>query len=190
MNPVIRRSFRYFTAPWVLTVITLFAFATGLQATIMQFLDVEDLTAISSHVFLGEVLSSQPQWSDDHKTIYTSTKIRISETFKGTLSDGQVITINQLGGELDGIAMDYAGRPTFTVGEYAVVFATQPRKGSFVVTALKQGKMQIQGDTVVRDFSGITLVNKNGSGRNAQSVQKPIVRFSLNELRTRITRSR
>ena len=190
MNFRINSLCRHFIVPSFVMTIIFVALAVDLQATIMKFMDVEDLAAVSTHIFRGEVLSMQTQWSEDHKSIYTSTRIRVSEAFKGPLSGGQVITVNQLGGEVDGVAMDYAGRPTFSVGENIVVFATQPRKGSFLVTALKQGKMQVEGETVVRDFSGITLVTRNSSSTNVTPIQKPTVRISINELRTRITRAR
>src|SRR5260370_13459615 len=85
-----------FIFPSFVLAVMLLGLAAGLQATIMKFLDVEDLTPISTHIFRGEVLSNQSQWSDDHKTIYTATRIRVSEGFKGALAQGQIVTINQL----------------------------------------------------------------------------------------------
>src|SRR5437868_7100953 len=114
------------------------------KASDLKFLDVEDLTQISTHVFRGLVLSSEPRWTEDHQRIYTSTKILVNESFKGPLSKGQIVTVNQLGGEIDGMRLDYEARPMFTVGEQVVLFTTEPKPGSLVVMALKQGKMQVE----------------------------------------------
>jgi len=157
----------------------------------LKFLDVEDLTRISTHVFRGEVLSNEVHWTDDHNRIYTSTKIRVDETFKGPFGQGQIVTVNQLGGEIDGMKLDYEGRPVFSVGESVLLFTSEPKPESLVVMALKQGKMKVEGNTVVRDLSGVDLTSSQTATRSPQKTAvKPQSRISLSQLRTRITRVR
>src|SRR5215471_4179403 len=94
-------------------------------ATVMQYLTIEDLTGLSSDIFRGQVVSTSVSWGADHKRIYTSVRVRVEETFKGSPRVDQVITVTQLGGEKDGIRMDYAGRPEFAVGEEVALFTVR-----------------------------------------------------------------
>jgi hypothetical protein len=166
-------------------------FSASSPAQDMRFLDVEDLTRISTHVFRGEVLSNEVKWADDHHAIYTSTRIRVDEGLKGPLSSGQIVTVNQLGGEIDGMKLDYQGRPIFTVGESVLLFTTEPKPDSLVVMALKQGKMRIEGDAAVRDLSGIDFVSSQSASRIPQkSGAKPQERIPLSQVRTRIARAK
>ena len=73
----------------------------------------------------------------------------------------------------------------------SVPFYHQHRENEETYVFLKgSGQMQVDGETVVRDFSGITLVTRNSSATNVQPQQNPTTRISINELRTRITRAR
>lgn len=163
---------------------------TQSYASPMKYLEVEDLTQMSSHVFRGEVISVDTVWAPDHQSIQTIVKVKIAESYKGSLSQGQTITINQIGGEIDGIRTEYEGRPIFNAGEQVVLFTKQPIKGVFVVTALKQGRMSVEGDSVVRDFSGLSLITKDSTSANLVPVMNPRLRIPLTELRTRVIRTR
>jgi len=156
------------------------------QATIMKFLEVEDLTRISSHIFHGQVIATDSYWNAERTAIYTDIKVQIKEAFKGSLSPGEIVTITQLGGEKDGVLLDFEGRPQFSVGESVVLFTTRGRNSNLTVVALKQGKMQVEGSEVVRDFSGIILVEKTSRGKGLQAIQPRQTRLTLDELRSRI----
>ncbi len=158
------------------------------HATIMQYLEVEDLTRLSSDVFHGQVIATETYWNAERTRIYTRVRMRIDEPLKGSTRRSEIVTVTQLGGEKDGIRMDYAGRPEFSAGESAVLFTIHGKNNDFIVVALKQGKMRIEGGEVRRDFSGITLVDRAGSGKNLQPI-KP-TRMMFDELRSRIARTR
>ncbi len=171
------------------TLAVLFAPAPAL-ATIMYYLEVEDLTRLSTDIFEGEVIGTGTYWNAERTRIYTKVEVRVNESFKGAGRRNQVVTITQLGGEKDGIRMDYAGRPEYAIGERVVLFTTRGRNNDYLTIGLKQGKMRVEGNEVRRDFSGITLVQLKGSGKNQQPLAIKTNRLSLDELRLRISRTR
>jgi hypothetical protein len=159
------------------------------RATMMKYLSVEDLTRNASDVFQGQVVSTRSYWDAERTRIFTAVRVQLSECYKGTAKRGQVVTITQLGGELDGRRLDYAGRPEFAVGEAVVLFTKAGRQGDFVVVGLKQGMLRVKGDQALRDFSGITLLDSTGALKQSRPV--PVqTRVSLDELRQRIASAR
>lgn len=168
--------------------------ALSSQATIMQRLEIEELTRNSSDVFHGQIISTETYWNPEHTRIYTAAHLRINESFKssnnGATKRGNLVKVVQLGGEKDGVRMDYAGRPEFTAGESVVLFATRNRNNELTVVALKQGKMHVEGQTVIRDFSGLTLLNGTKAGKELPGLKATSTQLTLDELRQRIARTR
>ncbi len=160
------------------------------DATIMQYLEIEDLTRLSSDVFHGRIISTDTFWNAERTHIYTSVRVRVGESFKGSTRRDQVVVVTQLGGEKDGVKMDYAGRPEFAAGEAVALFTARGKRGDFIVVALKQGKLRVEGSEVVRDFSGITLVDHPHRGRSLRSIAPKSTRLTMDELRNRIARAR
>jgi hypothetical protein len=160
------------------------------HATIMQLMEVEDLTRRSSDVFYGQVISTETYWNADHTRIHTRIRVRVDEALKGSRSRSEIVNVTQLGGEKDGVRWDYSGRPVFSVRESVVLFTTRGKNDDFIVVGLKQGKMQVVGDEVIRDLSGITLVQRSADGRSLQQITAKPVRITLNELRNRIAHTR
>jgi hypothetical protein len=110
------------------------------HATVMRYLEIEELTRLSTEVFHGQVVSTRVYWDEEHARIYTAVRVQINESFKGAAQRGEIITITQLGGELDGMRLDYGGRPVFNVGEAVVLFAKPGRNHELLVVGLKQGQ--------------------------------------------------
>lgn len=160
------------------------------QATIMQRLEIEELTRLSTDVFHGQVTALETRWNPERTRIYTAVHLRINETFKGSAQRHESVTVIQLGGEKDGRRLDYAGRPEFTVGESIVLFTTRTRRNELTVVALKQGKLHVAGNQAVRDFNGLTIVNRAPAGKRLHPVWVKPERLTLDELRTRIKRVR
>ena len=160
------------------------------QATIMQRLEIEELTRLSTDVFHGQVIATETRWNPERTRIYTDVRLRINETFKGAAKRSETVTVVQLGGEKDGRRLDYAGRPEFTAGETIVLFTTRTRANDLTVVALKQGKLQVAGNEAVRDFAGLTIVERAPAGKRLQPVAAKPERLTLDELRTRISRAR
>lgn len=165
------------------------------HATVMRYLEIEELARLSTNVIHGEILSTKVYWDESHTRILTAVRVRISESLKGNTHPNDIVTITQAGGELDGLRQEYFGRPIYTVGESVVLFTKPGRQGDHLVIGLKQGKLRIVGAEAVRDFSGITLIetgvanpprrlNTSGAGTRVQT------RLSLSELRQRVANAR
>jgi len=161
------------------------------SATVMQLLQVKDLTRLSSDIFYGQVLSTETDWNAERTQIYTRIRVRVDETLKGSLGRSEVVSVTQLGGEKDGKKLDYAGRPVFKAGESVVLFTTRGKNNDFIVVGLKQGKMSVEGNAVRRDFSGITLVQRSADGRGLQALAvSPATTMTLDQLRSRVASTR
>jgi len=164
--------------------------ATPAYGTMMYFLEVEDLTRLSTDIFRGRVVTANTYWNGGRTRIYTAIHIRIEESLKGATSRGATVTVTQPGGERDGVRMDYAGRPVFDPGESVVLFTIRGRNNDYIVVGLKQGKMNVDGDRVTRDFSGITLVQRFKGETRIKMAGTGDTRLTLAQLRARIARTR
>jgi hypothetical protein len=76
------------------------------------------------------------------------------------------------------------------VGESAVLFTTRSRAGELTVVALKQGKMRVEGQTVIRDFSGLTLLDGAKAGKQLVPAKALPTQLTMDELRQRVARAR
>jgi hypothetical protein len=176
---------------------TLLAFSvTSAEATLMKYLEIEDLARLSSEVIRGQVVSTKIYWDDKHQHILTGVRVQVNDCYKGKAQRGATVTLTQLGGTLDGITMDYSGRPTFRVGENVVVFARPNQYNDLLVVGLKQGKLAVRGDEAVRELGGVSFVDAdltpmaNRSANNTGARKTVQMRYSLTELRDRVARVR
>lgn len=160
------------------------------RATIMQYLEIEDLTRFSTDVFHGKVIGVEAHWSEGRTSIVTAVRVQVLESFKGPARRLAVVTIEQPGGEKDGIRMDYDGRPVFRPGEMVVVFASRVRSGALTVTGLKQGKLTVEGSEARRDFSGVTLLGRDARDGRLRVISNQPRSLPMDELRTRLMRAR
>ena len=162
------------------------------EATLMKYLEVEDLARRATEVIHGEVISTKTYWDDAHQHILTGVRVQVSDCYKGKSMRGAVVSLVQLGGTLDGLTMDYSGRPTFRVGESLVVFARPNQHNELLVVGLKQGKLAVRGNEAVRELSGISFVDADltPTGNRATGRKTVQMRYTLNELRDRVARVR
>lgn len=180
----------------LLTGLVLIGCLTSAQATIVRYLEVEELAQLSTDVIHGQVLSTRTYWDEGHTRIYTAIRMQVNEVFKGAAKRGGIVTITQLGGEIDGMRLDYNGRPQFSNGEAVVLFTKTGRNQDLIVVGLKQGKLRVVGDDVVRDFSGLTVlgdkaVAAQGAGKGATVRSTPAriqTKMTMNELRQRLAK--
>ncbi len=162
------------------------------EATLMKYLEVEDLARLATEVIHGEVISTKTYWDDTHQNILTGVRVQVSDCYKGKSTRGATVSLVQLGGTLDGLTMDYSGRPAFRVGESIVVFARPNQRNDLLVVGLKQGKLAVRGNEAVRELSGVSFVDADltPSANRAASRKTVQMRYTLNELRDRVARVR
>lgn len=160
------------------------------EAGDLVFVKVEDLAAKSTHVVRGNVTDVTAAFTQDKSAIVTHVAFDVTETLRGTPLSGS-IHVTQLGGEVDGQAMSYGGRPVFVTGEELVLFLLQRSPENWIVVGLQQGKMEVQthpetGEKVaVRSLVGVDhAVDVNGKLR-ALSEEEPAW-LPLEDLRARV----
>ncbi|MCA9581904.1 MAG: hypothetical protein KC416_08915 [Myxococcales bacterium] len=96
--------------------------ATLGRASLIDALSVEDLTARSTLIIQGATVASDSHY-DERGRIVTDVTLRIGETWKGTVTRGDLITLRTLGGSVGDLAMTVPGEPVLVVGQELVLFA-------------------------------------------------------------------
>jgi len=167
--------------------LTLLVAGTALASTAVR-LDASSLTAAATDVVDGNVISSSPVWTADHRRIVTHVVVEVRDTWKG--GAGGRITVVQPGGELDGIGQRVSGVASLQPGERVVLFLE--RSGPYHrVVGLAQGVYRVvpvAGSNELRAvpaaLDGLELVSPPG--------QTPAARtpMQLSELRTAVQAAR
>ncbi len=166
------------------------ACAVPASATTMRHLDTRGLTLGSSEIVVGAVQATRARWNADRSKIFTEVDLRVAESLKG--AGTQLITLTQLGGEIDGVKYSIPGGPLFRAGEEALVFVWRDPKGVAQVNGLAQGKFDITRDaktgtaTVQRAAPGFAIkdVRRLASVQSGESTP----RIALDELKREIRR--
>ena len=135
----------------VVTVLGLSAGPRHAGASLVEALDLRELTALSNRVVIGEVLSVRSQWDKDHKRIFSTMEIQVAEVWKGTPPSGGRITVQQLGGSVGDIEMKVHGLSRFEAGERAVLFLAGGDRASSLV-GLGQGRRPLRFDGARRSW--------------------------------------
>ena len=117
--------------------------ATPASATVLQALDVDTLAGLSQAVVHARVLTTHVEWNDSVTMPITVIELEVLEVLDGSVGPRAWLRVTTPGGAIDGIALDYAGRPHFTPGGETVVFQTEPRSGNFIPVGLVQGTLQV-----------------------------------------------
>ena len=141
-------------------------FATSASASFVLELRVEELTKRADEVVRARVLERQSRWSEDGHSIHTFTTLEVISNLKGQASG--LVTVRQLGGEVDGVGSFVSGDAHFEVGEEVIVFLRANPDGEpvFHLIGLGQGKFRVDrsGESVrvVRDNSELALMRVVG----------------------------
>jgi hypothetical protein len=114
------------------------------RATQMNHLDTRALTHGSSDIVIGTVERVQSHWDAAHKRILTDVDVRVSESFKG--AGNGMVTLTQMGGEVDGMRLEIEGSPVFRPGQESLLFLWRDTDGRAQVNGLAQGKFDIRRD--------------------------------------------
>jgi hypothetical protein len=141
-------------------------------ASIMRFLSIEELAGESALVVRARITGQSVHWTANQEGIYTEIQAVVlgdiaSGTIQGPAAQGRRLTIIQAGGEIDGVSLDWTGRPTFRDGEDLVLFLQSydpavPGDSRYLVVGGKQGRMRVIEDPtgrsapmVERDLVGV-----------------------------------
>jgi hypothetical protein len=149
----------------LLVAVTMVLTAPTLASVVMQ-VSLEQMTTESDVVVYARVGEQRVTWDEDHARILTLTTIEVIDAIKGA-HKGDLLTIYQVGGTLDGITYRIAGALQFAPGEELVFFA-QRFKDKIVSYGMGLGKYAV----VKRDgrpwvepnFGDVTFVKRGANG--------------------------
>ncbi len=128
---------------------------------LMIELGIEDLTKEADLILKGKVVDIKSEWNEDKTKIYTYITLNVNERIKGR-PQRRIVTIRQLGGEVDGIGLVVSDSAVFKKGEDAIVFLKPDRThhagrlrraGRGVINEIvgkEQGKYAVAEDGVTR----------------------------------------
>ena len=154
----------------VAATVVLLLLATPAKASIMRFLSIEELAGESALVVRARITGQSVHWTANQEGIYTEIQAVVlgdvaSGSLQGPVVRGRRLTIIQAGGEIDGVSLDWTGRPTFRDGEDLILFlqsydSAAPSDPRYLVVGGKQGRMRVLEDP---------------SGRTAPMVERDLV---------------
>lgn len=152
----------------LLTIASLFMFASSASATVMTYQDTADLVEISDAIVHGEVVDQRTYFDKQQGFVVTDVTLKVKHTFLGKATD--TVTFQQWGGDYDGQRRHIPGDATFTDGEEVVVFL-HTKDGITSLSALGQAKYAVKrnGDQslVLRSLAQMAFleVGTDGSQR-------------------------
>jgi len=160
------------------------------EGTTLTRLDLDDLTAESSAVVYGKIVASRVEWNSGKTMIFTVYTVHADQYLKSAL--GPVFEIHEPGGVLDGLGMQVAGVPAFSVGQEAVLFVWTDKNGQHQVTGFEQGAFPVRTDPQT-GAKVLDRVVRLGSVRTASAVASPSSRslsLFFNQVRASAERAR
>ncbi len=118
--------------------------ASSAMATTMVYRSVDELFSMSDAVVRGTVVEHVTYWADDG-TMYTDWTVYVDEVLNGNVQG--VITLRQMGGDLDDLMLHIPGDAQISDGDHLIVFMRE-LDGVHYLTAMGQAVMTVslQGD--------------------------------------------
>lgn len=147
--------------------------STAYATTVLK-MSLKDLARKSDAVVMARVEDQVARYDVD-KEIYTYITLKVLDPVKGYHKD-DLITIRQLGGQVDNIASIVPGMPTFKKGEEVVVFLSQKDRAGYPwIMGLQQGKYSISQDQngtkrVRNELDGTSLMDAFGHASEGAKV--------------------
>ena len=156
--------------------------------TLLRPLSVETLADLSDVVARGRVRSIEVVWNDSATMPVTRVEIEVLETLEGD-AGARRLMVTFPGGERDGVALDYGGRPRFATGEEVVLFLQRRGGRSFIPVGLAQGRLEVRRETSTgrallhQDLAGAVLMEGDAPGTAGAGARRPA---DLESLRLRL----
>ena len=132
-------------------------FTSSASATLIDALDLTDLTRSADDIAVFRVLETQARW-DDRGRIVTDAALRVDEVWKGDATIGSVMVVTRLGGDIGDLGMRVAGEPAYETGARIVVFLQEDAEGVSRAVGMSQGVL------AVRTVNGVDVALPNGVG--------------------------
>jgi hypothetical protein len=143
--------------------------AAPAATTVIQYLDIEQMSEIAAVVTVGEVERVQASWNDDHTKIYTRITVRTTEVLKGG-RDLESVTLKLIGGRVGEAIARLPGTPEFEPGQRVLMFL-EPRedRDGYLLIGMFQGLYRLDENTGSDDLlyqdlppRGVTIIDNAG----------------------------
>jgi hypothetical protein len=170
----------------VLCALTLAACFCPLHATTLEYLSLSDMTAKSTAIVRGSVVSSYAAFTGP--VIYTHYQIRVMESYKGSFQTSVDVVFP--GGVVNGRRQSFSGVPQLPTGSQYVFFLWTGSSGLTQIMGLTQGLFAISSsdanapDPTVTRSASEEMMLEPGTGK---TVQDKTVVMRLSELKARIS---
>ena len=152
------------------------------RATIVKLSDLQTMAQKSNVVFHGYVGEQRVSY-DKMGRLITYTDIEVIDGLYGS-KPGQVVTMYQVGGELNGVVMPLLGGHAYRIGQELILFGLA-LKDTFVSFGPGQGKLDISSDEgsdqVREDLGNVSVLGPDISGALTIVEPQPLS-FSSTEL--------
>ncbi|MGB5521650.1 MAG: hypothetical protein WBM26_19850 [Polyangiales bacterium] len=143
--------------------------AAPADGSVVQGLELEELTAEADRIVLGRVLFSESFLRRDGQ-IWTWHRIAVEREIRGNAPDEDEVIVETMGGQIGEIGMRVEGEASFQLGERVLVFVHGGGPyTAFRTVGMGQGVMRVRrekGVEIVRQSrEGLMLVRRNAEGR-------------------------
>ena len=150
-------------------IVAAFLFAAPADGSVVQGLELEELTAEADRIVLGRVLFSESFLRRDGQ-IWTWHRIEVEREIRGHDPDQRELIVETMGGQIGEIGMRVEGEASFQLGERVLVFVHGGGPyTAFRTVGMGQGVMRVRRekgvDTVRQSREGLMLVRRNAEGR-------------------------
>ena len=116
----------------------------AVESTLVPRLTLEQLTAASEYVVVGQVDRSWSAWDAAHQFIWTHYELEVRERWKTEALAATRIVVSEPGGTVNGVTMRIAGALPFESGEEVLLFLYRTPVGYLRATGGGQGKYTIE----------------------------------------------
>jgi hypothetical protein len=140
------------------------------SATVIQYLDIEQMSQIAAVVTVGEVERVESSWNDEHTKIYTRITITTTEIIKGDRGL-ETVTLKLIGGQVGDAIAKLPGTPVFEPGDRVLMFLEERTdQDGYLLIGLFQGLYRLDESTGSNDLlyqdlppRGVTIIDNAGN---------------------------
>jgi hypothetical protein len=146
----------------------LLSIALALPLSASQFIDqpFDVVARESAYVVRGTVVDTFSAWDSAHEVIYTYATVRVHRYF-GEATGPDTLVVREVGGVVEGYAMEAIGFPAIRRGEQVVLFLAKWDDGTdYRIHAFNQGKF------LVRDRGGVEVLVSDPVTQGSQRLDR------------------
>jgi len=110
------------------------------MALVVQELSFDELVTRATGIYEGRIVDKRTAWNEERTLILTHYTLEVGQTLKGIPTAR--VSFSELGGEIDGLALEVEGVPRYELGEEAVVFF-HAEKGRVMTLNWYHGKFPV-----------------------------------------------